>query len=282
MDNSRWVKEIISLQKSDGSWGYFHTLSNPTKTQPITTEQALRRLKILGLTENDELIQKAIKYLENCLNGEIDIPDRREKFRDWDIFKSLMFASWLKIFSPQNQLALDIAKKWTNIIEKAFCSDSYNQLEYVKSFSEIFGVKPHNDRSVDFVTFYQVSILQGMLKPTTEEKVINYIINDDTGIYYIYGAKIATLPKDFTSKQTNRYLSAIELLSGYGNAKESLSFVAEWLISNKDCDGYWDLGSSAKDGINFPLSDSWRSIQSRRNDCTIRIERLLEKLDMKV
>ena len=66
MENSRWAKEIISLQKPDGSWGYFHTLSNPTKSQPITTEQALRRLKILGLTENDEPIQRALKYIESC------------------------------------------------------------------------------------------------------------------------------------------------------------------------------------------------------------------------
>jgi len=102
MENSRWVNEIISLQKPDGSWGYFHTLSNPTKSQPITTEQALRRLKILGLTENDEPIQRAIKYIESCLKREIDIPDRREKFRDWEIFRSLMFATWIKIFSLQN------------------------------------------------------------------------------------------------------------------------------------------------------------------------------------
>lgn len=278
MENSRWVKEIISLQKPDSSWGYFHTLSNPTKSQPITTEQALRRLKILGLTENDEPIQRAIKYIESCLKREIDIPDRREKFRDWEIFRSLMFATWIKIFSPQNQYALDIAKKWTNIIENAFLYDSYNHIEYLKSFSETFGVKPHNDRSVDFVTFYQVSILQDMLNPSIEEKVINYIINDDTGIYYIYGAKIATLPKDFSSKETNRYLSAIELLSGYDNTKGPLGFVVEWLKSNKHSECYWDLGSSAKDGINFPLSDSWRSVQSRRKDCTLRIERLIEKL----
>lgn len=278
MENSRWAKEIISLQKPDGSWGYFHTLSNPTKSQPITTEQALRRLKILGLTENDEPIQRAIKYIESCLKREIDIPDRKEKFRDWEIFRSLMFATWIKIFSPQNQYALDVAKKWANIIENAFLYDAYNHIEYVKSFSEILGMKPHNDRSVDFVTFYQITILQGMLKPSTEEKVINYIINDDTGIYYIYGAKIATLPKDFSSKEANRYLSAVELLSGYDKAKEPLGFVVEWLKSNKHNEGYWDLGPSAKDGINFPLSDSWRSVQSRRKDCTLRIERLIEKL----
>ena len=42
--NSKWASEIIGLQKDDGSWGYFHTLSNPSKRNPITTEQAIRRL----------------------------------------------------------------------------------------------------------------------------------------------------------------------------------------------------------------------------------------------
>lgn len=278
MYNSRWIKEVSSLQKSDGSWGYFHTLSNPVKSQPITTEQALRRLKILGLTEKDEPIHRAIKYLESCISGKIRIPDRREKFRDWDVFTSLMFATWLKIFCPQNQLATYVAEKWANIIEAAFCSGSYDHNSYINAFIEAFGVRPHNGRTTDFVSFYQVSLLQGMLRPETEKKVINHIINQDKGIYYVYDYKISTLPKDFASKQTNRYLSAIELLAGYDYAKEYMSFVIDWINENKDSNGYWDLGAAAKDGVHLPLSDSWRSIRYRRNDCTVRIERLLEKL----
>jgi hypothetical protein len=42
--DGKWVKKILELQHKDGSWGYFHTLSKPTSKQPITTEQALRRL----------------------------------------------------------------------------------------------------------------------------------------------------------------------------------------------------------------------------------------------
>ena len=36
--NGKWAKKIIELQHDDGSWGYFHSLSNPTPKQPITTE----------------------------------------------------------------------------------------------------------------------------------------------------------------------------------------------------------------------------------------------------
>ena len=65
--NGKWAKTIIDLQHDNGSWGYFHSLSNPTRKQPMTKEQALRRLEILGYTINDTPIQKAVQYLNNCL-----------------------------------------------------------------------------------------------------------------------------------------------------------------------------------------------------------------------
>jgi len=56
--NGKWAKKIIELQYDDGSWGYFHSLSNPALEQSITTEQALRRLEILGFTIDDKPIKK--------------------------------------------------------------------------------------------------------------------------------------------------------------------------------------------------------------------------------
>ena len=47
----KWAGKITALQHDDGSWGYFHSLSNPTPKQPMTTEQALRRLMNLGLRD---------------------------------------------------------------------------------------------------------------------------------------------------------------------------------------------------------------------------------------
>jgi len=36
----------------------------------------------------------------------------------------------------------------------------------------------------------------------------------------------------------------------------------------------WDMGKESKDGINFPLSDSWKSDKDRIKDCTYRINKL--------
>jgi hypothetical protein len=82
--NGKWAKKIIDLQHIDGSWGFFHTLSNPTSEQPMTTEQALRRLEILGFTSDDKPIKKALKYMHSCLTGKVHFPDRENKFTNWN------------------------------------------------------------------------------------------------------------------------------------------------------------------------------------------------------
>lgn len=52
--NSKLAQEIIELQNEDGTWGgMFHSLAQPNSRCPLTTEQALRRLKVLGFTIND-------------------------------------------------------------------------------------------------------------------------------------------------------------------------------------------------------------------------------------
>ena len=64
------AEQIIALQNDDGTWGNaFHSLSVPNTKKPLTTEQALRRLKLLGFTINDEPIRKAVDCMVSCLNG---------------------------------------------------------------------------------------------------------------------------------------------------------------------------------------------------------------------
>ena len=63
------------------------------------------------------------------------------------------------------------------------------------------------------------------------------------------------------------------------DAAKKLKFVAAWLAENRGSDGLWDMGADAKDGIHFPLSDSWRKIEDRKRDCTQRIKRLLNRLE---
>lgn len=275
---TKWVKDILELQQDNGSWGYFHSLSSSGKYS-ITTEQALRRLRILGLDYNDLCIQRAVSYMDRFLQGMEEFPDRREKLHDWTVFTNLMAAAQIRMFSPENKSAQIIANKWKEIIEYAFSGSEYDQKLYEEAYTATFLMRPKGGRLTDFVHFYTLTLLHGLLTKKTECKMIDYIINHPDGIYYIYEGYLNVLPEKFTSKEASRYLTAIELLSGYTYAKERLSFVAKWLMDNADEDGFWNMGIDVKDNVQYPLSNSWRSISSRRIDCTVRILSLLNKID---
>ncbi|MGI6643304.1 MAG: hypothetical protein ACOX3V_04805 [Bacillota bacterium] len=117
--DSKWASQILALQHDDGSWVHFHTLSNPTKSQLMTTEQALRRLRILGFTKDDEPICCAMHYMEaNLANPEPTV--FHEKKHDSKTYGDLMLDAWLRLFDSENKSALSVAKKWALIIEAAF------------------------------------------------------------------------------------------------------------------------------------------------------------------
>jgi hypothetical protein len=278
-DRNKWVQKILELQHEDGSWGFFHSLSQPTKEQPMTTEQALRRLQILGLTAADEPIRRALNYIEGCLNGQNSIPDRAEKQPDWGLFVEIILSTWLKIFIPEHEQALSMAERWAEVINKTFAAGSYDQSTYEQAYRDILrpqGKKVHYFKR--FINYYPLMLLQGMLKPEIEGRMLEHVLNWPEGIYYISSCPLNKPPAVFASRETSRYIAMLEILSGYSTAPDKLDFAVRWLKSNRDENGQWDLGPQANDGLYFPLSDSWRRAASRRADCTARIEKLLKSL----
>ena len=272
--DGKWAKKIIELQDSEGKWGWFHSLSQFYDSS-ITTEQALRRLERLGYTIEDSCIQKAVNYMSDCLCGKNEIPDRREKLHDWDVFADMMLATWIRRFTLENQNANKIAGQWAKVICRAFSRGVYNHDEYVKAFCDVFGVFPRGGRFADFVNFYTVSMLRGCLDSKTESLMRDYILGKEDGIYYIYDKKLSVLPVCFESRETSRYLGAMELLSEYDSAKAKVGFVADWLMENKKQNGKWDMGKIVNDKVYFPLSDDWRKTSTREADCTERINKLI-------
>lgn len=277
---SKWVQEIIKLQQADGSWGYFHSLSSPTKERPMTTEQALRRLRILGLTADDEPIRRALAYIVKCITGKLSIPDRREVKPNWPLFLHTMYAAWLRIFLPQHELAVAAASRWAGIIEASFREGGFSQSQYDEAYR--LALEPKGKR-IDyfktFINFYQLALMPNTLSKETEKKMFDYVLQYPGSVYYIgYPNAVCNLPAVFASLETSRYLAVLELLAEYSVAPEKLAFAVDWINSNQDEKGQWDLGAKANDGIYFPLSDSWRKPEMRKTDCTTRITKLLNKL----
>jgi hypothetical protein len=285
--DGKWAKRILELQYDDGSWGYFHSLSTLTPGQfsSMTTEQALRRLEILGYTIDDKPVKKAVKYLHGCLAGKTKIPDREEKTHNWKIYTELMLSTWIRIFTPENKLANNVAAKWRELIGAAFRNGYYEHNEYTAKYEYIFGIKlnPKAGRLVDFVHFYPISLLTNVLDKEIEANYFKYVLEHDSGMYYIYDNKLKNVPENFQSRNTSYYLRAIELLSKYDNpeCKKQLQFVVKWLKGNMLTKNVWDMGKEAKDGIYLPLSDSWKMQEDRIRDCTYRISRAIEALTVR-
>ena len=276
--NGKWAKEILDSRNTEGMWGIFHTLSQPVKNKPITTEQAIRRLRILGFTKDDAPIQAVLERMCLCVSGQRKIDNYSEKTHDWPLFEKLMLSAWIRLFEPENEIALNVARQWASIAEKAFSSGQYSKNDDIGAFTLQFGRKPQSGFETGFGMFYHAALLQGVLTPAAESLLLDYYLTRPEGIYYIYEKRLSVLPEAFASKKTSHYLAAIELLSRYRQAPEKLGFVAEWLASNKNEQGQWDLGPTAKDGVYLPLSDSWRKQEDRISDCTERIKNLLQKL----
>ncbi len=276
--DSKWARDILSLQKDDGSWGYFHTLSEPRKF-PLTTEQALRRLQILGYTIKDKPIQRAVVYMEECLAGKLPFPDRREKTVNWDTFVELMLSTWIRRFTDESEKANRTALTWAGVISRGVKDGVFDAESYRAAYEDAFGFKLEKNRTYDISDFYHVSIAAGNLDEETEAAVFDYWMNHGRGIYYVYDRRLSDLPEEFASKRASHYLGAVEMLSKYSNNLRRLGFVKDWLIFHRNADGKWDMGSATNDKIYFPLSDSWRLKAAREADCTYRIQNLLNAIN---
>lgn len=270
---SKWAQKILAMQNKDGGWGYFHTLSAGA---PTTTEQALRRLEILGFSEADPCIQRALEHMDRYL-GTGTFPNGNEKWSGWNIFCDRALAVWICRFTQRNERANAIADQWAYVVTQAFVKGDFDADTYAAAFKDAFGMKPkHGFENIS--NFYPVSLLRGRLDEKTDAAVLDHLLNASDGIYYICEGRLIELPKEFQSRHTNRYISALELMSGYTSAPAKLKFAAQWLENQRSSDGTFDLGPTARDLVNQPISDI-RGRKGRVIDCTYRIERLLRAIE---
>ena len=77
------------------------------------------------------------------------------------------------------------------------------------------------------MTFYQLSLLPGMLNERTERLMMDYVLHYDKGIYYVFSrpsgdSRICNVPETFASREAGRYLAALELLAEYRNSIDML------------------------------------------------------------
>lgn len=278
--SAKWVKVITDQQCEDGSWDRFHTLSADSKTR-ISTENAIRRLLLLGLDIQDEPIRKVFAYMGAYLKEELDYRDRKEGLSDWKELMQLFTAAWMLNIDSRSKMAGRIADKWAELITRSFTGITFDFGEYSKAFLDIFHVKA-GKRVWDIESFHIVSIIKGRISPETEKKFVEYILSNEKGIYYVGNGRgaLSNVPENFMSRETSRYLFAHLLLADYPYYRNNCGFVVDWLMKNRGEEGLWDLGPKVKDHVFFPYSDSWRNPVNRKIDSTLYVQKYLNAMEV--
>lgn len=272
---SKWARSIIERQTKDGLWNGYHNLSIPRKNTD-TMEENLRRLEILGYTYEDEPIKKTITYLEENLAGRKPMLDCNGSPMVQDFFVDLINAAWIRRFTKECDAANAIALRWAELYSEAFQNGAFDRERYAEKYRQLFDAEPFRWAAQKQRNFYDVSLISDVLDEKTEECFIDCIMKDPKGIYYMYQKCIAVLPEQFQSKETVSYLSTIYVLLRYERSRYKFTFVKDWIMEHQYSEGMWDLGSQAKDGIIFPLSDDWKSEENRVKDCSWFMNQILK------
>ena len=274
--SGKWAAALLAAQNADGTWGsVFHSMAMPAG-KAFTTEQALRRLHALGFTIADEPIRRCVDVMAACLRGERKIDAWWESGLDWAMFEPLMLAAWIRRFDPAHPDALAFARRWAKVAEAAFSSGTLDGSAWNAACEAEFHRREQHPQPLGLWAFYHGMLLPGLLSPETEAALVRHILH--TGMYYVYPQPLVHPPAALASRQASRWLEALEVLAEYPCAREELAFAAAWLHMSADAAGAWDFGPAARDGMHFPLSDSWRTAEIRRADCTERVQRFLDKL----
>ncbi len=256
----------------------FHSLAEP-RGALLSTEQALRRLYVLGFTKEDEPIRRTLDTLSACLRGERKIDASWEKGIDWAMFEPLMLAAWVRRFDPENPEALALGRRWARVAEAAFASGTLDASAWNAAYEQEFHRKERHPHPLGLWAFYHGMLLPGLLTEPAERALLHHLLTRPDGMYYIDPKPLMPPPAECSGRDTSRWLAALEVLSAWPTAPEALAFAAAWLRLSRRPDGTWDLGAGANDKVYLPLSDSWRREEARRADCTLRIERLLDRLE---
>ena len=273
---SRLIRELVQSQHDDGSFGRFYSRNKQVRQASRTTETALIRAVSMGMKPDHPMLRKMKSYMEAILRDEITWPDRPDPTLDWPLSIKLVTAARLRQLDPDHPLAMKEAMQAKELIQASFAEGSFCELTYNEIYEDLFGVPPVYGSRMLFSS-YTLLIVQGLLPYHLEELITRHIIENCRGIYLVNNRSLKYTPLIFDSRESLRYVRALELLSHYPSSADLLIHAIDWLWEQQNNNGLWDFGPLGRDGLVLPLSDSWRQGQ-RPVDCTVMLLSLLIRL----
>ncbi len=279
---TKWVGDILVEQRNNGTWGRFHSQNTKIKQKYPTTESALHRCAVIGLTKEDQPIKTAIDYMERVLMGDFVWEDWREKSEAWDAGVAVITASTLAEWCPNHPLVLPIRTLWQKIVAESFESSQY------QPSLEVAAHRKYHQISSDFYYIgskYAVRLLSSGKNerdpkdtPDIENDYVKWLWTRESGMGYISNNRLADLPVGVTYKAISAKIKALDLLAGFHSTPSVCQDFIQWLWKNREEDGLWDFGPKGAEKIELPLSENTRKKINRKIDYSVKILSILHKV----
>lgn len=266
-----FIKQIQEEQDGSGCWRDFHGYS----------EQVIRKCLFMGLDESFSCLSKVSTYLEKVLDKTETWHQREEKQDNpkwWlEMFMPLVSATYLSLINPKHPKVAEYQMIWKSFAIAGFKNQQYDPVAESKEQLDYFNIK--TKRIIPFFNYYVILLLTAskeVLPVDIDEKMLNFCMNLDRGIYYIYD-KSPIIPVTIDNiKNFYSWTRCISILSRYQNWDKYQSKIDSFLWEQRNADGLWDFMKNPYGSL-FPLSDSWRKEKNRVIDSSIYVLRLMNQ-----
>ncbi len=266
------VLELQTTQEPDGSWGRFHSRDSRTRRIFPTTEIAVDRALALGLDGSHEVLRKAVRYMEDHLEGREEWSDPPEKHEGWKGNIRFITAATLAKIDAGHPLLSPLAETWVEVVRRVFASGWYSPLDEQKAHFDIHGIHS-KEKFLKLASTYPLILLSKTgtgLPSRIELALLDWIWNKPDGIYYSYNGCLKD-PPPLGSRSFPVWLDALELFAGFPEAGPRVEPLLAWIWDQKGPDGLWDFGPRAIGSTAFPMSGNWRKAADRKIDCSVRV-----------
>lgn len=276
LDQSQHVQLLKTSQHADGGWGRFHSRDSRAQQAVPTTEWAVERALALGMDPRRPLLRRAARHAFDLLTWKIPFPDPAEKNKRWQVGWRLFTAAVLARLEPHNPILASEQGVWLEIASRTFARGRYNSMAEMHAHDQLTGADMRGTYLV-LNGRYQLTLLGSVasrLGESTERALLAWLWQHPQGVgYYHIPLK---LPAPESPGSLERWLASHELLlRAFSGWSHQAAPVLDWIWQQRQPDGLWDFGRRAAGTATLPLSTSWRRVQRRQIDWTVRILALL-------
>lgn len=268
--NTDWMRQLVQAQWEDGSWGRFHSQDTKSRSVFHSTEEAIDRAMAIGIEPGDEIMVRARHYIINALQGRVQITDPPEKNERWPLLVQTILTGRLAQLDPGHALIKPVWSDWLQIARQAFSSGNYSTMEEASAIHLATGIYAPQGYLESQHALWLLAAQE--LPASLEYLLVEWIWTKPDGIRYLRVSLANPQPR-----QMGYWLRSLNILSRFPSWREISLNRLNQLWEQRGEDGLWDFGSDTTLCVDFPLSESWRKISSRKIDYSSCVLAVLRK-----